>query len=389
LIEKTNLKSKKQKESEKRGRGFSKPVPDLNSMQRAFSVGVSLLSRARALGFSLQYIGLNGLLSFVPGAKAVQRDQNPQLLKQLLEEIRKVLRSDADLFAQGVLPLSCLWGTSVLPSRSQFLDGLIDGWKVYRRRGDKAHNDLPEEIDLARFPLYYRRNFHYQSDGYFSYQSALRYDRQVDLLFSGTTDAMRRAWIPDLLKLPLWKDRVLTGGAGLKLMDLACGPASGTVSLAQLFPEAEITIQDLSKPYLQRAQERLAFHRNLKVIEGNAEKLALPKASIDLCLCVYLFHELPMQAREAVFAEVARVLKPGGMFIIVDSLQVGDSKIFDPLLSNFPQNFHEPFYMNYIKKPLRKIAATAGLSVLSDSTAFASKYMILQKPTPAKKKDVR
>lgn len=383
------MKFEKQKEFEKRGRAQSKPLPELNSLQRAVSEGLSILSRARAFGFSLQYIGLNGLLSFVPGAKAVQRDHNPMLLRKLLAEIRKVLRADADLFAKGILPLSCLWGTSVLPSRSQFLDGIIDGWKVYRRRGEGIHHDLPQEIDLAQFPLYYRRNFHYQSDGYFSYKSALRYDRQVDLLFSGTADAMRRAWIPDLLRFPQWAERIQSGGEGLKLVDIACGPGSGTVNLAHLFPQAQITIQDLSRPYLQRAQERLAFHPKLKVIEGNAEKLTLPKASIDLCLCIYLFHELPLQARQAVFGEVARVLKPGGIFVVVDSLQVGDSKVFDPLLANFPQNFHEPFYMNYVKKPLRKLATAAGLEAINDSTTFASKFMILQKPTSAKKKDVR
>ena len=39
--------------------------------------------------------------------------------------------------------------------------------------------------------------------------------------------------------------------------------------------------------------------------------------------CVYLFHELPPEARRAAAAEMARVLKPGGIVVLTDSVQVG------------------------------------------------------------------
>src|SRR5438874_1989350 len=46
-------------------------------------------------------------------------------------------------------------------------------------------------------PQYYRQNFHYQTDGYLSADSARLYDFQVEALFSGTADAMRRrAFVP-------------------------------------------------------------------------------------------------------------------------------------------------------------------------------------------------
>ena len=37
--------------------------------------------------------------------------------------------------------------------------------------------------------------------------------------------------------------------------------------------------------------------------------------------CVYLFHELPAGVRRAVAAEMARVLRPGGLVVLVDSVQ--------------------------------------------------------------------
>jgi len=39
-------------------------------------------------------------------------------------------------------------------------------------------------------------------------------------------------------------------------------------------------------------------------------------------LCVYLFHELPPAVRRAAAAEMARVLKPGGLLVLTDSVWV-------------------------------------------------------------------
>ena len=45
-------------------------------------------------------------------------------------------------------------------------------------------------------------------------------------------------------------------------------------------------------------------------------------------------------------SEFARVLKPGGRLVLVDSLQHGDEPDYDGLLELFPQSFHEPYYLS-------------------------------------------
>ena len=60
------------------------------------------------------------------------------------------------------------------------------------------------------------------------------------------------------------------------------------------------------------------------------------------------------------FRECARVLKPGGRFILVDSLQHGDEPDYDGLLDVFPESYHEPYYRSYLDEDFAAIAKSSG-----------------------------
>lgn len=46
---------------------------------------------------------------------------------------------------------------------------------------------------------------------------------------------------------------------------------------------------------------------------------------------MYLFHELPLEAQHAAAAEMARVVKPGGIVVLTDSVQRGDRDSYTQL----------------------------------------------------------
>jgi SAM-dependent methyltransferase len=64
---------------------------------------------------------------------------------------------------------------------------------------------------------------------------------------------------------------------------------------------------------------------------------------------VYLFHELPPEVRRVAAAEMARVLRPGGLLVVTDSIQLGDRERLDANLARFG-DFNEPYYASYISE---------------------------------------
>ncbi|HYG91905.1 MAG TPA: class I SAM-dependent methyltransferase [Azospirillum sp.] len=226
-----------------------------------------------------------------------------------------------------------------------------------------------------KLPPYYRQNFHFQTDGYLSEHSARLYDQQVEVLFGGGADAMRRqALVPIFEHL---KERTV---ADCRLLDVAAGTGRFLTFVKDNWPRLEAIALDLSHAYLIEARRNLApWTRTTRIVQAAAEALPVPDASQDVVTCIYLFHELPRKVRAQVAAEWARVLKPGGIAILVDSLQVGDNPVMDGLITLFPLAFYEPYYADYSRQDLGKLFGQAGLAVRSMTLAFMSKVVVLEK----------
>jgi ubiquinone/menaquinone biosynthesis C-methylase UbiE len=104
--------------------------------------------------------------------------------------------------------------------------------------------------------------------------------------------------------------------------------------------------------------------------------MPLEDASVDIATAIFLFHELPPDVRRQVTAEVARVLKPDGLFVFLDSLQMGDRPGWDGLIEAFPERFHEPYYRHYAIDDLDALFGAAGLEPELTTTPFLSKLMV-------------
>ena len=251
-------------------------------------------------------------------------------------------------------------------------DLFSDAKEVEARRRRRGGVEAREDAPSAALPAYYRQNFHYQSGGWFTDQSARRYEAQVETLFAGAAGAMRRRALSLLAKH--WRGR---DQRDLRVLDLACGSGAFLENLGATFPRAQLTGVDLSTAYLAEARRS----SNVTALaQANAEHLPFADDSLDAVTCIYLFHELPPRVRPRVAAEIARVLKPGGVLAFADSIQPVDEPRLERMLVNFPAYFHEPFYGSYSEIDLPALFGDGGLSVVGADKAFLTKAILFEKP---------
>ena len=130
-----------------------------------------------------------------------------------------------------------------------------------------------------------------------------------------------------------------------------------------------------------------AYHvGDVEFVAAPAEAMPLADASVDAAVSIYLFHELPPKVRAAVAKEIARVLKPGGIFVLAETIQTGDAPQFDGLIDVFPSLLHEPYYSSYAKTDLDRLFGAAGLTRVETDIAYLTKIATFTKPAKARRK---
>jgi ubiquinone/menaquinone biosynthesis C-methylase UbiE len=297
--------------------------------------------------------------------------------RRLYADMAVLLRQDLANVEAGVYPLPSDHDGSLLRlfHRSRlFFEDLPE---IHRRRESGGHSEVLSE-HAGKRPSYYLQNFHFQSGGWMTEESARRYDTQVEVLFNGMANATRRQALPQLHEVIAGRDQ-----RKLTLLDIGCGTGRFLDLVKQVWPRLPTLGLDLSEPYIRRAERHLSRWSRINLLVGNAESIPAPNASFDVVTSIFMFHELPPEVRRTIFSECARVLKPGGRLVLVDSLQRGDEPDYEGLLELFPQNYHEPYYAGYTTENFGAIARACGLKHIRDLKAFVSKVMVFDKSVAA------
>ena len=296
--------------------------------------------------------------------------------QKFLREMQALFERDWKNIEQGLYAAPSALDRGAFETLAQSLDFLRDVPKVARRRRDHVHDEVLSDDARRDFPRYYLQNFHYQTGGWLTEDSAKRYDFQVEALFAGTADAMRRQALVPIAEHMKGRDQ-----RKMSLLDVATGTGRFLTFVKDNWPRLKTTALDLSPAYLDEARKALKPWHDVAFLEANAEAMPLEDASQDIVTAVYLFHELPPKVRTVVAKEIARVLKPGGLFVLVDSIQPGDTPGFEALTEFFPQAFHEPYYESYQTWNIRAAFEAVGLTPRTETAAFLSKVAGFTKPT--------
>lgn len=102
-----------------------------------------------------------------------------------------------------------------------------------------------------------------------------------------------------------------------RVLDVATGGGHTAFALAPY--AAEVVALDLTRPMLEVAQKEAIARGlpNIRYLEGDAQALPCEDASFDVVTCRQAPHHFPQVGEAA--REWARVLKPGGKLLLIDS----------------------------------------------------------------------
>lgn len=111
---------------------------------------------------------------------------------------------------------------------------------------------------------------------------------------------------------------------GATVIDLGCGAGlDSLIASRRVGNTGHVLGVDFSDAMLQRAQEAAieARAQNLSFETGDAERLPAPSESFDVALVNGIFNLNP--ARESIFRELARVLRPNGVLYAAELILSG------------------------------------------------------------------
>lgn len=319
-------------------------------------------------------------------------EMSPGLLADLTQRRADLLTVDWQDAEAGVYPEALLFDNPWDDFVRYYPTLLLDTARIWDRLAKGEYQAFDEDIDTTAFPQYYRRNFHHQTNGYLSDESANLYDIQVELLFNGAADAMRRRILAPLkrgltavetAKAGSQSDRMaVTPSHQMKVLDVACGTGRTLKMLQSACPDVSLYGLDLSPAYLRKANQLLSQSPQAlpQLAQGQGEAMPYRDDYFDGLTCVFLFHELPGPVRQQVIDDCFRVTKPGGVLVICDSIQLIDSPDLESVMANFPVLFHEPFYRDYVQDDLVQRLDTAGFRDITTDIHFVSKYWVARKP---------
>ena len=322
-------------------------------------------------------------LAYAAIARTLQQDgpqtASPEAVQSLRTRIEQLFDEDWRDAEAGIYPHDLI---ETIPWR-EYVNAaprlLADLPRTRARMQREDFLELPEEATPGRYPRYYARNFHYQSEGYLGHASAQLYDLQVELLFGGTADAMRRRLLRPVVEFA--RQQGYSRERPLRVLDVACGTGHFLRMLgASLGSTARLFGIDLSPHYIARAREVLPRDLDVSLVADNAERMPFLDRHFDVVTNVFLMHELPADVRARVLAEMARVVRPGGLVVVADSVQLADAPELRKEILGFPSRFHEPYYVGYVKDDLSARVAEAGLPVTGQQLGFLTKIVTAGRP---------
>ena len=157
-----------------------------------------------------------------------------------------------------------------------------------------------------------------------------------------------------------------------EVLDLCCGAGQTTQFLVQF--SHRVTGLDASPIALQRAARNVP---QAKYVEGFAEKMPLADNRFDLVHTSAAMHEMNSEQLGQILQEVYRVLKPGGIFALVD-FHKPTNWLFWPPLALFMWLFETDTAWQLLKTDLVEQLKSVGFKVCLHNLYAGGSLQVIQ-----------
>jgi len=164
-----------------------------------------------------------------------------------------------------------------------------------------------------------------------------------------------------------------------RVLDLAAGTLDVSLAIRRRYPSAIVPAMDFCPPMLVRGSRKLsgANARAVLPVAADAKRLPLPNASVDCITMAFgIRNILP---REAAFAEMLRVLRPGGRACILE-FGSGQERIWGGLYNLYLNHLlprvgkifsKDPGAYSYLAETIRKFPSALSLEKELRDAGFA------------------
>lgn len=126
--------------------------------------------------------------------------------------------------------------------------------------------------------------------------------------------------------IPCFEDfyRTLTALASVdnsipQILDIGAGTGLCSHFLLKKYPDAKLTLIDLSDQMLEIARKRFAKHTSVQYIAQDYTQYEFSK-QYDIIVSALSIHHITSDQKETLYAKIFRILKPGGVFVNADQV---------------------------------------------------------------------
>ena len=98
------------------------------------------------------------------------------------------------------------------------------------------------------------------------------------------------------------------------LLDVGCNVGAWLADCAARFPDLKLVGLDMNEPALEQARQRVP---RATILYASADQIPFADASFGVVTCIEVIEHIPQQRRAAALQEMRRVLRPGGVLVLM------------------------------------------------------------------------